>query len=383
MDVADWLRTLGLGQYEAAFRENSVTGDLLPTLTLEDLKDLGVTLVGHRRRLLDAIAALRSSADLTEKTRAAATEGPWQSQQSAAERRQLSVMFCDLMDSTALSSRLDPEELSAIIRGYQARVAAIISRFGGFIARYVGDGVLIYFGWPEARETDAERAVRAALAVIGAIGDAAVTGEQLRVRIGIATGLVVIGEPIGSGEARQQTAIGETPNVAARLQALAEPNTVVIDGATRTLIGRLLECRDLGLVALKGLPEPVHTWQILPEEPTQDRFAALRAATLSPLVGREAELDYLLRCWWKARRGEGGGVLVSGDAGIGKSRLIVALEDKLEEQEPTRLHFFCSPHHADTPLHPVIMALQREAGFVRNDTDTERLHKLQQMLASA
>src|SRR4051812_1384883 len=213
MDVADWLRTLGLGEYEAAFRDNLITPELLPRLTADDLKDLGVTLIGHRRRLLDAAAALRPGMGAetnplpaaSQTDRASPDEGVFA---SAAERRQLSVMFCDVMDYTALSSRLDPEDLSAVIRDYQALVAAMIGRFGGFIADYLGDGVLVYFGWPEAHEANAERAVRAALAVINAIMTAPVSRETIRVRIGIATGLVVIGEPLGAGGMRQQTAIG-------------------------------------------------------------------------------------------------------------------------------------------------------------------------------
>ena len=388
MNVADWLRTLGLERYESAFRENDVSAELVPSLTAEDLKDLGVTSVGHRRQLLDAIAILRSNGELAgDLTSDRLTAGPapdilHKPTLPAAERRQVVVMFCDVMDFTQLSSQLDPEDLSAVIRGYQSRVATTIARFGGFIARYVGDGVLIYFGWPEARETDAERSVRAALAVIAAIGESATLSERVRVRIGIATGLVVVGEPIGTGDARQQTAIGETPNLAARLQALAEPNTVVIDSVTKTQIGRLLECQDLGAVTLKGLPEPVRIWRVLPEEPTQNRFEALRSTTLSPLVGREAELDYLLQRWRRARRGEGGAVIVSGDAGIGKSRLIAALEERLENERPTRLRYFCSPHHTDAALHPVITALQHEVGFVRGDTDEQRLHKLRSSLAS-
>src|SRR6516165_5429623 len=296
MTVADWLRTLGLGQYEAAFRENSVTVDLLPNLTPEDLRDLGITLVGHRRRLLDAISALRADADLAEDSRAAAAEHPRPTQQSAAERRQLSVMFCDLIGSTALSSRLDPEELSALIRDYQARVSTTIARFGGFIARYVGDGVLTYFGWPKAHEANAERAVRAARAVIDAIR-APILTESLQVRIGIATGLVVVGEPIGTGEARQQTAIGETPNLAARLQSLAGPNAIVIDAVTHQQIDGLFQFRDLGTIALKGLANPVPAWEVLEEAAIESRFEALRGGTMTPLVGRQEELGQLQRRW--------------------------------------------------------------------------------------
>src|SRR4051794_40383761 len=252
MDVGAWLRSLGLEQYEAAFRENGVSGEDLCHLTAEDLEGLGVTAIGHRRRLLVAIEALRlksmPTGDPVPSSPGRAIDPSTQREvpETTAERRPLSVMFCDLIGSTALSARLDPEDLREVIRTYQARVAATIRQFNGFIARYVGDGVLIYFGWPQAHETDAERAVRAGLAVAASVRATLVSGEPLHVRIGIATGLVVIGEPIGSGDSRQQTAVGETPNLAARLQGLAGPDQVVIDAATRRQIGGLFECRDLG-----------------------------------------------------------------------------------------------------------------------------------------
>src|SRR5690242_1624265 len=230
MDVVAWLRGLGLERYAPAFRDNDVDDEVLPELTSDDLISIGVTSVGHRRKLLAAIAGL--SAEMPAAALTAASRNAPEPAAGTAERRQLTVMFCDLVGSTALSTRFDPEDLSKVIRSYQSCVATIIARFNGFVARYVGDGVLIYFGWPEARETDAERAVRAALAVIAAIGQSPTFSGRLRVRIGIATGLVVIGEPIGTGDARQQTAIGETPNLAARLQALAEPDTVVISEST-------------------------------------------------------------------------------------------------------------------------------------------------------
>src|SRR6476646_1833524 len=263
MDVEDWLRELGLEQYEAAFRENGVSGEDLCHLTAEDLQDLGVVAVGHRRRLLVAIEALRLKS-MPAGDPVPSSPGPPidpstrpEVSDTTAERRPLSVMFCDLIGSTALSSRLDPEDLREIIRAYQACVAATIQQFDGFIARYVGDGVLIYFGWPQARETDAERAVRAGLAVAAAVSEAPGAGQTLQVRIGIATGLVVVGEPIGAGDSRQQTAVGETPNRAARLQSLAGPNQVIIDASTRRQIGGLFDCRELGTIELRGLPAPV------------------------------------------------------------------------------------------------------------------------------
>jgi len=284
MDVANWLRALGLERYEAAFRENDVNAEVLRNLTGDDLKDLGVTSVGHRRQLLEAIAALRLDGafadDPARLSHGSPTGRPGNlgSSETIAERRPLSVMFCDLVGSTALSSRLDPEDLREVIHAYQACVATTIHRFDGFIARYVGDGVLIYFGWPEARETDAERAVRAGLAVAAAVSGAPMGGEPLQVHIGIATGLVLVGEPIGAGESRQQTAIGETPNRAARLQALAGPGQVVIDAATRRQIGGLFEYQDLGTVELKGLPEAVPAWQVLSENRTLGQFEALRSS---------------------------------------------------------------------------------------------------------
>ena len=319
MDIAAWLRGLGLERYAPAFRDNDVDDEVLPELTSEDLISIGVTSVGHRRKLLAAIAGLGA-----EKPAAAVTATFRDTPEPAAgtgERRQLTVMFCDLVGSTALSARLDPEDLSRLIRSYQACVASTIARFDGFIARYVGDGVLIYFGYPQARETDAERAVRAALAVIAAIGQSPTLSGRLRVRIGIATGLVVIGEPIGTGDARQQTAIGETPNLAARLQALAEPNTVVIAESTQRQIGDLFEYRDLGAIDIRRIAVPVPAWQVLGQSVVASRFEALHATPADP-AGRP----------WRGNRaaaaalgaGQGWrwpGRAAVGRPGIGKSRI--------------------------------------------------------------
>ena len=290
-------------------------------------------------------------------------------------------MFCDLIGSTALSSRLDPEDLREVIRTYQACVATTIQQFDGFIARYVGDGVLIYFGWPEARETDAERAVRAGLAVAAAVSATPVSGEPLQVRIGIATGLVVIGEPIGSGDSRQQTAVGETPNLAARLQGLAGPNQVVIDAATRRQIGGLFECQDLGTVELKGLPAAVPAWQVLSENRTLGQFEALRSGA-TPLVGRDEEMELLLRRWAQAKAGNGRVVLISAEPGVGKSRLAEALAERIAAEPHVRLRYFCSPHHQDSALYPVIAQMERAAGFAHADEPAARLAKLQALLAA-
>ena len=264
------------------------------------LRDIGVTSAGHRLRLSQCDRRSWRPHPMSKQNTNSAVAAP-EVAAASGERRPLSVMFCDLIGSTALSSRLDPEDLREVIRTYQACVATTIQQFDGFIARYVGDGVLIYFGWPEASETDAERAVRAGLAVAAAVS-AAVSNEPLQVRIGIATGLVVIGEPIGSGDSRQQTAVGETPNLAARLQGLAGPDQVVIDAATRRQIGGLFECQDLGTVELKGLPVAVPAWQVLSENRTLGQFEALRSGA-TPLVGRDEEMELLLRRWAQAKAG--------------------------------------------------------------------------------
>src|SRR3954454_5199355 len=383
MNVEAWLKSLRLEQYAAAFHENDVDAEVLPTLTAEELKDTGVSSIRHRRRLLEAIAALRLQATPGE-TPIQVSSSPTLTQPTGntAKRRPLSVMFCDLIGSTALSARLDPEDLREVIRAYQARVAATIQQFNGFIARYVGDGVLIYFGWPQAHETDAERAVRAGLAVAAAIREAQVGGEPLQVRIGVATGLVVIGEPIGAGDSRQQTAVGETPNLAARLQSLAGPGQVVIDAATRRQVGKLFECRDLGTVDLKGLPAPVPAWQVVAEKRTLGQFEALRSG-VTPLVGRDEEMDLLLRRWAQAKAGSGRVALVCAEPGVGKSRLAEALAAQIAATPHLRLRYFCSPHHQDSALYPIIVQIDRAAGFAHRDEPAARLVKLRALLAAA
>src|SRR5215472_10758261 len=293
----------------------------------------------------------------------------------SAERRQLTVLFCDLVGSTALASRLDPEDLREIIGMYHRCVADAVGRFDGFVAKYMGDGVLVYFGYPGAHEDDAEQAVRAGLALIDAIGRLQAP-EPLRVRVGIGTGEVVVGDLITSGDGQERGVVGETPNLAARLQALAEPGTVVIGPQTRRLLGDLFECRDLGAIEVKGFPEPVHAHQVVRESGIESRFEALLGAALTPLVGREDEIDLLLRQWHRAKGGEGRVVLLSGEPGIGKSRLAAALQERIENEPHTRLRCFCSPHHQDSALHPFIAQLGRAAGFERADTPEVKLDKL-------
>src|SRR5437016_12784570 len=345
MDVADWLRGLGLEQYEPAFRANEIDARVLPSLTAEDLKDLGVTLVGHRRRLLDAIAELGPDAPPAPRSAPAPAE---------AERRQLTVMFCDLVGSTALSSRLDPEDLREVIGAYHRAVTEVVARFDGFVSRYMGDGVLVYFGYPQAHEDDAERAVRAGLGAIDAVGRLDVKSARLQARVGIATGLVVVGDLSGAGSAQEQSVVGETPNLAARLQGLAEPDAVVIAAGTRRLVGDLFEYRDLGAVEVKGIAGPVPAWQVLRPSVVASRFEALRGSALTPLIGRDEEIDLLLRRWARAKAGNGQVVLISGEAGLGKSRITAALEERLHAEPYLRLRYFCSPYHQDSALSPFI-----------------------------
>src|SRR5215467_6514541 len=303
-------------QYEEAFRDNAIDAAVFPELTADDLKDLGVSLVGHRRKLLAAIAALRDH-DRPAPTSPADQAAP----APAAERRQLTVMFCDLVGSTALSAALDPEDLREVIAAYHHSVAEIIRSFDGFVARYMGDGVLAYFGYPQAHEDDAERAVRAGLALVGAAKKLnAGSGTGLQIRVGIATGLVVVGDLIADDPAHECEVVGETPNLAARLQALAEPDTVVIDGDTRRLLGELFEYRALGPVLVRGFDDPVVAWQVTGRSAVESRFKALRSTT-TQLVGREEEIDVLLRRWQQAKAGHGCVVLITGEPGIGKSRL--------------------------------------------------------------
>jgi class 3 adenylate cyclase len=289
-------------------------------------------------------------------------------------------MFVDLRGSTALAARLDPEDTREVIGTHHRCVAETVGRFGGFVAKYMGDGVLVYFGWPQADEADAESAVRAALATLELVGQATPAGERLSARIGIASGLAVVGDLLGAGAAQEQTVIGETPNRAARLQSLADPGCAVIDAESRRRIGGLFELRELGAFHVKGLPGPECAWHVLGEAVVQSRFEAMHTASLAPLVGRDDELDLLLRRWRQAKDGEGPVVLLSGEPGIGKSRLIAALEESVTDETYFKLKYFCSPHHRDSALQPIIVRWENEAGFVRSEPAEARLDKLETVL---
>jgi class 3 adenylate cyclase/predicted ATPase len=377
MDVVVWLRSLGLEKYEAAFRENEIDDTVLAGLTHETLKELGVTAVGHRLKILDAIATLKN--DVGGESPSTFGNIP---AADRAERRQVTVMFADLVGSTAMSTRMDPEDLREILMAYQKAVAETVQGFGGFVAKYMGDGVLVYFGYPEAHEDDAERAVRAGLKLVAAVG-ALRSDTTMQTRIGVATGLVVVGDLIGTGASQEQAVVGETPNLAARLQSIAGPDSVLVAESTRRLVGNLFELQDLGPQELKGIKGPVKAWAALRPSSVESRFDALHASGLTELVGREEELELLTRRWSKAKRGDGQVVLLSGEPGIGKSRLTAALLERLVGEPHTRLRYFCSPQHTDSALYPIISQMERAAGFAHDDTAQAKLDKLDALLAQS
>jgi predicted ATPase/class 3 adenylate cyclase len=374
LDIDGWLRRIGLEQYAQTFRDNEINADVLRDLTDEHLRELGLPL-GARLKLLRAVAAL-GTGELTPASPEITPPAP----RTDAERRQVTVMFSDLVGSTALSARMDPEDLREVISAYQQCVAETVRRFGGFVAKYMGDGVLVYFGYPQAHEDDAERAVRAGMELVAAARDLK-THAALQTRVGIATGLVVVGDLIGSGASQEQAIVGETPNLAARLQSVAEPNSVVIAESTRKLVGNLFELEDLRAKDLKGITGPVRAWAALRASSAEGHFEAMHATGLTALVGREEELELLLRRWARAKTGEGQVVLLSGEAGIGKSHLTAALLERLTGEPHTRLRYFCSPQHTDSAFYPIISQMERAAGLAHDDAPQARLDKLDALLA--
>ena len=350
MDIEKWLCGLGLQQYVTTFRDNAIDAEVLSELTEADLEKLGVVL-GHRKRLLKAIATLTSPAALEQAT----PVGPAPSLGDGAERRQLTVMFCDLVGSTALASRLDPEDMREVIGAYHRCVAKTVARFDGFVAKYMGDGVLVYFGYPQAHEHDAERAVRAGLKLVVKIAELRPhPSVRLQLRVGIATGLAVVGDLVGSGEAQERGIVGETPNLAARLQAVAPPGSLVMSEETQRLVEGLFESEPLGPHLLKGVSAPITTYRVLRPSPTPSRFEARTRRFLTPLIGRETELGFLTKRWQTAMEGEGQAVLLQGEAGIGKSRLLQALRMHLREAPHAEILFYCSPQHQTSALWPAI-----------------------------
>jgi class 3 adenylate cyclase len=372
-EISDWLEKLGLAGYAQRFAENGIDFSVLRYLTDQDLEKIGV-LLGHRRKMLAAIGELSGAPQPSHEP--AVHPEP---KQVSAERRQLTVMFTDLVGSSALSTRLDPEDLRAVIGGYHKCVAETVARFGGFVAKYMGDGVLVYFGYPQAHEDDAERAVRAGLALIEAVAKLP-SVDPLQIRIGVGTGVVVVGDLVGTGEAQERGVVGETPNLTARLQAAATPGTIAIDTTTRRLLGGLFEYRDLGGIEAKGFAIRVQAYEVVRPSTVESRFEALRTAT-TPLVGRDEEMALLMRRWEQAKAGDGQIVLISGEPGIGKSRIAETLVERLAGEPHMRLRYFCSPHHQDSALYPSIAQLERTAGFRREDTAEQRLAKLEAVLA--
>ena len=372
-DIAEWLASLDLGEYAQRFAENAIDLSVIRDLTENDLKELGV-LLGHRRKMLRAIAELQEAP--ASEVQTAAEPG-----RDRAERRQLTVMFCDLVGSTALSARLDPEDMRQVMALFHRRIAEVIGGYQGIVARYMGDGVLAYFGYPQAHEDDAEQAVRAGLALVEAVANLQTSAEPpLQIRVGIATGVAVVGDLIGEGGSQEQAVVGDTPNLAARLQVLAEPGSVMISASTRRLTGGQFEYRDRGPVALKGWAEPIPAWQVLRTSGVESRFEAQHESKLTPLFGRDEEFELLIRRWRGVSQGEGRVVVLTGDPGIGKSHITLALQERLQAEPHVSLRYFCSAHHTHSALFPFVGQLERAAQFKRSDTPAEMLAKLEMLL---
>jgi class 3 adenylate cyclase/tetratricopeptide (TPR) repeat protein len=378
MDVGAWLRGLGLGQYEGTFRESEIEADVLPDLTEVDLEKLGLPL-GPRKRILKAIANL---GDEDKSPRPTSLVRP--SSEDAAERRQLTVMFCDLAGSTALSARLDPEDMRQVIRAYQDACSGVVARYDGFVAKFMGDGILAYFGFPHAHEDDAERAVRAGLEIASVVGALKTRStDKLHVRIGIATGLVVVGDLVGEGAAQEQAVVGDTPNLAARLQGIALPGQVVLAEATRRLLGDVFNVAHLGFQNLKGIAGQPSAYGVIGERVVESRFEARASGAISNMVGRDHELALMLERWKQAKAGEGQLVLLSGEAGIGKSRLTRGMIDAVSPEAHIRMSYQCSPYHSQSPLYPIIQQLAFAAGFRPDDDNDDKLDRLEKVLVGA
>ncbi len=383
-DLSHWLGQFGLEPLASVLADNDVDLDILPDLTEPDLEKLGISL-GHRRKLLKAIATLRGSPERPPEKLERQLAPPAAGAPAAeAERRQVTVLFSDLVGSTALATALDPEDLGRLIKRYQDACAGSVARFDGYIAKFMGDGVLAYFGYPQAHEDDAERSVRAALAIVDAVRQTLrPDGLPLQTRVGIATGLVVVGDIVGTGAAREESIVGETPNLAARLQTLAEPNSVLISEATCRLLGGSFEYQNLGEHELKGFAKPIAVWRVLGEAPVASRFAAARAAGLSPFVGRIQEMGLLLERWHLAREGEGQTVVLTAEPGMGKSRLVEALFARIGDEPHRRLVLQCSPYYTNTAFHPVMRQIEQAAGFLPNDSPARKLDKIENLFTKA
>jgi class 3 adenylate cyclase/tetratricopeptide (TPR) repeat protein len=380
-DIQDWLEQVGLEKYGAVFAEHEITLEILPDLTEPDIDRLALP-TGPRRRMMIAIQALRATR-AQPPIRSPETPVAQPTPSHDAERRQLTVMFCDLVGSTALAERLDSEEYHKLMRAYRTKGGEVVARYEGHLAQYLGDGLMVYFGWPRAHEDDAERCLRAALEIVLAVKG--VSAEpRLAVRIGVATGTVVVGEASRTAIGEAKLAVGGTPNLAARLQGLAGPDEVVIARATRRLVGDSFDLTDLGPCTLKDIAEPVRAWRVEALRRTEGRFEAAReGSTLTPLVGREEDVALILRAWHQARDGEGCVVLVGGVPGIGKSRLTHVLREQLADEPYTALRYQCSPYHINSALYPIIERVESIAGFNREDTTEQKLDKMERLLTGS
>ena len=372
-DIAHWLTGLGLGRYAEAFAENAVDLETLPHLSDDDLKELGLPL-GHRRKLQAAISELAGapSADQPENW-VAASMGSREIARKA-ERRQLTVVFCDLVESTALSARLDPEDMREVLRAYQDACSRVIARYDGYVAKFMGDGIYAYFGFPRAHEDDAERAINAGLEIVDVVTG---LGHDLRARVGIATGTVAVGDIVGEGASEEAAVVGDAPNLAGRLQTIAVPGSVVVDPATYALVGGLFDWTDLGEHNLKGLEEPVRIWSALGARRPDSRFEATRGDSVAELIGREEELEILERRWKRTVAGHGQVVLISGEPGIGKSRLVHALGDVIADESHRVVRLQCSPYHTNSAMHPIAEHIEHIIGLSPGDPTDAALDKIE------
>lgn len=374
--VRSWLEGLGLGDYAAVFEANRIDVEVLPHLTEQDLVDLGLP-IGPRRKVIAAICSLGGMGVAEQPDSATTVDTP-----IGPERRHLTVLFCDLVESTALSAALDAEDLRNLMQAYQQAAGAVIARYQGHVAQYLGDGLMTYFGWPAAHEDDAERAVRAGLEIVDAV-KAVTAPAHLRVRIGIASGPVVVGETGGGDASVPKLAVGETPNLAARMQALAAADEIVITASTRRLIGAVFELDPLGEHLLKGIAQPVSVWRVTGIAVTEGRFEVVRSDRLTPLVGREAEIAMIMQRWQQAKDGEGQVVLLCGEPGIGKSRVTQVMRESVADEPHTWLRWQCSPFHSNSALYPIIEQFQHAAGFDRGDNIGAKLDKMEALLRIA
>jgi class 3 adenylate cyclase/tetratricopeptide (TPR) repeat protein/ABC-type transport system involved in cytochrome c biogenesis ATPase subunit len=385
--IENWLDDLGLSQYAETFLKNDVDLRALPHLTEADLRELGISL-GHRKIILAAIRSFGREPAKAEADAKRAGEGdhlPLQSpplvEAMEAERRFLTILFCDLVGSTRIVEKLDPEDARDVMRRYQDAVAGSVTRYSGHVAKYLGDGVLAYFGWPTAHEDQAERAVRAGLEALAAVRSVTQPdGTALEARVGIATDLVVVGDLIGASGRESSAVAGHTPNLAARLQQEAEPGQLLIGESTLRLVGGAFVTQDLGEVRLKGVEQPVRLHRVLAEREVDSRFEAVHGAALSPFIGRMHEIGILRERWDLACSGQGQAVFVSGEAGIGKSRLVQVLEEEVSRSPHEVIRLQCSPYHQNSALYPVIQRPTRVAGFTQQDTPEERLQRLETLL---